>query len=231
MRVPRPDTIEQIERPVEHQSQPETVDVRRRRTAVAAALVAGTAVLAATLAAPSGSGLFYGLGLLAAAVWIAGAVASGPVQWRAPPGVTKSRLLVDVAIPIAIGAALFGAFFVAKSVADQVPLLSHSVASVLARADTGARDLALLVALFNGVGEELFFRGALHAAFGRRHPEIRSTAVYALVTVATLNVALVAAAVVMGAVFSAERRATGGVVAPILTHLTWSALMIYFLPR
>ena len=35
----------------------------------------------------------------------------------------------------------------------------------------------------------------------------------------------------MGAVFSAERRATGGVLAPIVTHLTWSTLMLLLLPR
>jgi membrane protease YdiL (CAAX protease family) len=79
--------------------------------------------------------------------------------------------------------------------------------------------------------EPLFFRGALYTALGDRRPAARSTALYCLVTVATLNVALVAAALVMGTVFSAERRATRGVLAPILTHLTWSALVIYLLPR
>jgi hypothetical protein len=46
-----------------------------------------------------------------------------------------------------------------------------------------------------------------------------------------LNVALVAAAVVMGTVFMVERRITGAVVAPIVTHLSWSTLVILFLPR
>jgi hypothetical protein len=34
----------------------------------------------------------------------------------------------------------------------------------------------------------------------------------------------------MGTLFALQRRATGGVQAPILTHLTWSALMVRFLP-
>jgi hypothetical protein len=58
-----------------------------------------------------------------------------------------------------------------------------------------------------------------------------ATALYALVTVATLNLALVAAAVVMGVVFTAERQATRGVLAPIITHVTWSTLVLFLLPR
>jgi hypothetical protein len=54
--------------------------------------------------------------------------------------------------------------------------------------------------------------------------------VYALATTATRNPALVLASVVMGTVFGLQRRVTGGVQAPILTHLIWSALMLQFLP-
>jgi membrane protease YdiL (CAAX protease family) len=34
----------------------------------------------------------------------------------------------------------------------------------------------------------------------------------------------------MGVVFGLQRSATGGVVAPVVTHLTWSTLMLRFLP-
>ncbi|GAB2972645.1 hypothetical protein [Nocardioides montaniterrae] len=34
----------------------------------------------------------------------------------------------------------------------------------------------------------------------------------------------------MGTVFAAQRRASGGIQAPLITHLTWSALMLRFLP-
>ena len=54
---------------------------------------------------------------------------------------------------------------------------------------------------------------------------------YAIVTAATGNVALVIAAAVMGALFSLERRSTRGVLAPMVTHLTWSTLMVLALPR
>jgi hypothetical protein len=34
----------------------------------------------------------------------------------------------------------------------------------------------------------------------------------------------------MGALFGMQRRLTGGIQAPVLTHVTWSALMLRFLP-
>jgi uncharacterized protein len=57
-----------------------------------------------------------------------------------------------------------------------------------------------------------------------------STAVYALTTAATRNPALVLASIVMGSMFGLQRRATGGVQAPLITHLVWSTLMVAFLP-
>ncbi|HKN98392.1 MAG TPA: CPBP family intramembrane glutamate endopeptidase, partial [Pseudonocardiaceae bacterium] len=58
-----------------------------------------------------------------------------------------------------------------------------------------------------------------------------ATAGYALVTTATRNPALVLASVVMGALFGRQRLSTGGIEAPVLTHLTWSTLMVSVLPR
>jgi hypothetical protein len=51
-----------------------------------------------------------------------------------------------------------------------------------------------------------------------------------LATVATRNPALVLASAVMGTLFGLQRRASGGIQAPILTHLTWSVLMLRYLP-
>jgi len=63
-----------------------------------------------------------------------------------------------------------------------------------------------------------------------RNPVPWSTAVYMLATVATRNPALVLASGVMGALFGLQRRASGGIGAPMLTHLTWSTLMLRYLP-
>ncbi len=55
-------------------------------------------------------------------------------------------------------------------------------------------------------------------------------AVNTLATTTTRNPALVLAAAVTGNLLGPQRRASGGLQAPLLTHLTWSALMLGCLP-
>ncbi|MET0323716.1 MAG: CPBP family glutamic-type intramembrane protease [Ilumatobacteraceae bacterium] len=201
--------------------------VRRRRIVTAVTLVVGTGLLAATLRVPHGSGWFTVVGLLAATTWAIGALASGPIPFRPLP----IRLRRAVGAPAVAGVVAFVVFLVASLVARHLPVLGPALDGVLDAADAGPTALVLVVALVNGAGEELFFRGALHEALEPHRPAVATTVVYVLVTVATGNVALVVAAVVMGALFSLERLSTRGVLAPIVTHLTWSTLMVLALPR
>ena len=81
------------------------------------------------------------------------------------------------------------------------------------------------------MGEEIFFRGALYSASALSpQAAVASTGIYALATATTRNPSLVLAAVVMGTLFALQRRASGGLQAPLLTHLTWSTLMVRYLP-
>jgi uncharacterized protein len=79
------------------------------------------------------------------------------------------------------------------------------------------------------MAEEVFFRGALFAAVGRRHPVLVTTLVYTAVTVATRNPMLVFAAATLGTVLALQRRTSGGILAPLITHVTWSVMMLYLL--
>ena len=132
--------------------------------------------------------------------------------------------------PVLTGAVAFGAFFSAALVARRIPILHEALATVLSYADRGSDPWVLATTLANGVAEEVFFRGALFSALGVHSPVLVSTAVYMLTTSATRNPALVLAAGVMGSLFAVQRRASGGVWAPILTHVTWSALMLRYVP-
>ena len=125
----------------------------------------------------------------------------------------------DVIGAVAAGVAAFIVFLAAYLAARHLPVVGAALHGVLATADAGSITVVLLVALVNGAGEELFFRGALHAAVERHRPAL----VYVVVTAATGNIALVIAAVVMGALFSVERLSSRGVLAPMLTHLTWTS--------
>jgi len=201
---------------------------RRRRVVVAVTLVVGTALLAATLRVPSGSVWFTVLGLVVAATWTAGSFVSGPIPFQPDRKVTWSTTVIG---PVVAGVAAFVVFLAAYLVARHLPLVGTALDGVLATADAGSITVVLLVALINGAGEELFFRGALHAALEPHRPALASTIVYVVVTAATGNLALVIAAVVMGALLSVERLSTRGVLAPMLTHLTWTTLMVLALPR
>ena len=86
-----------------------------------------------------------------------------------------------------------------------------------------------MITFFNGIAEELFFRGAMYAAIPT-HPVAWTTLAYVVATLATGNVMLAFAAILLGTVCGLERRASGGVLAPILTHITWSLSMLLLLP-
>lgn len=206
-----------------------------RRPVVAAAVsLVGTGLLARAMSAPSGSRRFYRQTLCVAATWAGGGLACGPV----PLGTGAGRLTGRgpgawgraVAGPVAIGAAAFGVFYLGARVARHIPPLRTALEKVLGFAHAGCGPLLTLSTLATGAGEEIFFRGAVYSAAGRRHPMIVSTGAYALSTVATRNPALVLASLVMGTLFARQRRTSGGVLAPMLTHLTWSALMLRYLP-
>jgi uncharacterized protein len=202
---------------------------RRRRRVTAGVSVAGAGLLGLSLSRKPDSPAFYGLTLGVAGTWVAGGFASGPLHlgWvRASENTLRRPLLT----PVALGGGSFGVFYGAALVARRVPVLRAAITRVLRYAHQGSPPLVLTTTLANGMAEEVFFRGALYAAAGTAHPVLKSTAVYALATTATRNPALVVASVVMGLLFGLQRRATGGIQAPLLTHLTWSVLMLRYLP-
>ena len=118
-------------------------------------------------------------------------------------------------------------FYGAALVARRARTLRRAIASVLRYADSGSTPLVILIASASGVAEELFFRGALWS--GPR-PIRTATLAYAASTAATGNPALVLAGLITSVIFGWQRDATGGVLAPAVTHVTWSVLMLSYLP-
>ncbi|WP_410596443.1 CPBP family intramembrane glutamic endopeptidase [Amycolatopsis sp. lyj-23] len=184
---------------------------------LAAVTAAGSGLLGASLASRPGSRRFHVLTASVAATWLAGAQAAGPVP----------RGRRDVVQPAVAGAGAFGVFYGCALVARRIPPLRRAIAGVLTHAHRGSTVSVAATALLTGAAEEVFFRGALYDATGPR----TSTAVYVLSTTATRNPALVLASAVMGTVFAWQRGRSGGVQAPVLTHVVWSALMLAFMPR
>jgi len=203
--------------------------VARRRKVVATTSLAGAGLLGVSLSTKPDSVPFYALTLGVAATWSGGGLASGPLHL----GWLEDRdhdLRRPVVTPIATGVAAFGVFYAGALVARRIPILAEAISSILEFAEQGKMPLVLLTTYANGLGEEIFFRGALYSALPSHQAAVASTGIYALATSTTRNPSLVLAALVMGSIFAAQRRATGGLEAPVLTHLTWSTLMVRYLP-
>jgi len=187
------------------------------------------ALLRSSFAAKAGSARFYLLTTGLAGTWTVGALGVGPVpwcadSWRIRPASAAQALIV---IPVLTGAATFAVFHGAARVARRHRTLRRAIASVLRYAEAGSTPLVVLIASGSAVAEELFFRGALWT--GPR-PLRTTTLAYAASTAATGNPALVLAGLITSVIFGWQRDATGGVLAPAITHVTWSVLMLRYLP-
>lgn len=227
----RPSTLDEIRRAitnvaVPHHEPPSVV--RRRRIVVAVVLVLGAVVLGLSMTKHPGEASFYWLALALSAVWLIGAFASGPLHlggicWR---GRNQRPVITGSATGLGLG----GIFVLGGLIAKQIPAVSELISRVLQFADQGSWRLTLAIALLGAIAEELFYRGALYTALGRHHPVLISTVLYVAATLASQNLMLGFAAIILGTVCAMERRATGGVLAPILTHFVWSLVVILALP-
>jgi membrane protease YdiL (CAAX protease family) len=200
-----------------------------RIAGLGAAGLGAAALLRSSFAAKAGSARFYLLTTGLAGTWTGGALGAGPVPWRgdawrARPGGAARALVV---VPVVTGAVTFVVFYGAARVVRRHRLARRAIGSVFHYAEAGSTPLVVLIAAGSGVAEELYFRGALWS--GPR-PLRTTTLAYAASTAATGNPALVLAGLITSVIFGWQRDVTGGVLAPAVTHVTWSVLMLRFLP-
>ena len=214
--------------PVPRDHRQSDAEFRRRRIVAAITLVVGTAVLGISLAVKPGDPAFYPLTAVLAAVWVIGGFASGPLHLGRIE--VRGTLRRPVLTPIAFGLIAAAIFVLGALVVREIGPLADYTQSVLDHARKGSLPLLVLITVGNGITEEVYFRGALYAAIGVRHPVPITTLVYAIATVASGNPMLVFAALTLGLVLALQRRASGGLLAPILTHITWSTCMLFLLP-
>ena len=223
--IVRPVLIDKVER--DHR-QPDAAFLRRR-IVVAITLAVGATLLGFSFSVRQGDPAFYALTFGLAATWTFGSLLSGPLHMgHILLGGTLRRPIVT---PIAAGLLLAALFVLGALIVRSIPTLARLAEDVLGYARLGNLWIIFMITLANGIAEELFFRGALFAAIGEWHPVLISTVLYAVATIAGGNPVLVFAAIVLGTVVALERRASGGVLAPILTHITWSLSLLFVLPQ
>jgi hypothetical protein len=228
---PKPSALDEIRRGIVNVAVPRNEPpstVRRRRVIVAVVLVLGAAALSMALRCHPGEPGFYRWSLALAGVWGIGAFASGPLhlggaRWRG----RNQRPVISGAV---IGLLLGAVFVLGGLIAREIPVVSELITRILHYTDQGSWRLTMAIALIAAIAEELFYRGAFYTALGRRYPVLISTAVYVVATLASGNLMLGFAAIFLGTVCALERRATGGVLAPILTHFVWTLVVLLALP-
>ena len=204
--------------------------LRRRQLVTVGVVLVGAVALGLSLRIDPGSRWFYASTLGLAGIWAVGALASGRLHLGRIA--FRDRHTRPIVTPIAVGALLAGVFVVGALLVKSIPLLDplqDQVVSIIDYADQGSVPILVVITAINGIAEELFFRGAGYAAI-TRSPVLWTTIAYAVATLATGNVMLSFAAVLLGFVCGLERRASGGILAPILTHCTWSVTMLLVLP-
>ena len=186
----------------------------RRRVVAAVTLLVGAVVLAWALRIEPGDPTFYVATFALAGVWAGGAFLSGPLHLghaHTRDGGESSRAVVQ---SLALGALLLGLFMVGAVVVAQIPFLRDPVQELLDHARFGSLALVTVITIVNGIAEELYFRGALYAAVGRRHAVAITTVVYTLVTATSGIPLLIFAAALVGLVVAFQRRVTGGILGP-----------------
>jgi len=222
--IVRPVLIDKVER--DHRQS--DAAFLRRRIVVAITLALGATLLGLSFSLRQGDPAFYPLTFGLAATWTLGSVLSGPLHIGHIH--LAGRLRRPTITPIAVGLLLAALFVLGALIIRTIPSLVRLAEDVLGYARLGNLWIICVITLVNGIAEELFFRGALFAAIGVRHAVLISTVLYVLATVAGGNLVLVFTAAVLGIVVGLERRASGGILAPILTHVTWSLSMLFVLP-
>jgi CAAX protease family protein len=160
------------------------------------------------------AGTFYGALVVAAALWSA---LRGRDLHFLGDSVGASLLLgaLTAVVTISLGLLAYRLLPVLREIAEELAprLVDHADRSSL-----------VLVAIFSGLGEETFFRGALQPEFGL----VVASLAFGLVHVGPDRRYLVwtAWAILAGFMFGALYEITGGLLAPILAHCVHNAVTL-----
>lgn len=200
--------------------------------------VVGSICLAATLRMDQDARWFPAAALGVAAIWCVGSVLAAGGSWPPLVGVgrddpARAAALRRVARQGLLTGAVLAVIFCAGALITQhIPPLADQGRAVLAFAGGGsALGLITVTTFLSGIAEEVFFRGALYEALPAHRQLLGSVVAYTAATLLSGNVLLAFAAAVLGLITGLQRRATGGILAPAITHVTWSMVMLHALPH
>jgi hypothetical protein len=163
--------------------------------------------------------VFYGLLAVAAAVWCGLRGIELPVLGGSPAAGLLLGL-ATAAVTVTVSLAAYGSIPLLRRLAEEL------APALVDRAD---RAGLVLVAVFSGVGEEVFFRGAVQQEFGL----VAASLLFGLAHVGPDRQYLLwtAWAVLAGFVFGLLFSATGGLLAPVTAHAVHNAATLLIWKR
>ena len=214
--------VDRVDR--DHEESAEALVQRRWISSVT--LAVGSFMLAWSLRLSPGNPAYYAATLALAVTWIVGGLLSGKLYLGSANSRDGQRASRGILQAVILGLLLLGV----AALASPVPALRDQLAVLLVPSYFSFLPVVVLLTLLNAIGEELFFRGALYAAVGGRQAMLVTTLVYALTTIPTGLPVMVLSAALIGVVVGLQRRVTGGVLAPVITHVIWSMGVLFLLP-
>lgn len=195
-------------------------------------MVVGGFVLHQTLQGTSDRSGLSLWSILLAVTWTTGWFALARVSPRPPrqkpPEDRSTPRTHPLLLALAVGTVFAGMSLIGALVLREIPVLESDVTGTASRVTDS--PVLFLIALATGVTEELFFRLGLSRLLSRRWFPLLSTVAYGVVTLATGNVALTIAAVLLGATSSVVFSVTERWYTPVLIHALWTVALVGVFP-
>lgn len=176
---------------------------------------------------------FRGVDLWRVTVPVLSAAGVGALVVGPPPWSPDADAALAAAVGAAAGAGLYAATRAFVLAVRSWPAFARHARDLYARQGGRPVGVALVLAVALGApGEELFWRGLVQqdlagdAGWPAALAAVSAWLGYVAVNLPSANLAVAAGAVVGGAVWAGLGWWSGGVLAPLVSHAVWTALMI-----